>query len=47
MISSVGMSICSTRSASRSFGLVATAERSEGDTGVVSDVDIMGLSKEV
>lgn len=46
-ISSVGMSICSTRFASCSFELVAAAERFEGDTGIESDGDVMGSSKEV
>jgi hypothetical protein len=45
-ISSVGMSICSTRSVPSSFGLVA-AEGSEGNTGVVPGGDIIVSSKEV
>ena len=45
-ISSVGMSICSTRSAS-SFELVAAAGWSEGDVVAVSDNTIIGSSREV
>lgn len=46
-ISSVGMSICSTRSVSWSFELVAATEGFEGDTGIASDGDTIGSSKEV
>ena len=46
-ISSVGMSICSTRSVSWSFGLVAAAEGFEGETGIPSEGDTIGSSKEV
>lgn len=46
-ISSAGMSICSTRSVSWLFELVAATEGFEGDTGIASDGDTIGSSKEV
>lgn len=46
-ISSVGMSICSTRFVSWSFELVAATEGFEGETGIVSEGDTTGSSKEV
>lgn len=46
-ISSVGMSICSTRSVSWSFELVAATEGFDGETGIVSEGDTIGSSKEV
>jgi len=47
VISSVGMSICSTRSVSSSFELVAATEGFEGETDIVSDGGTIGPSKEV